>query len=65
MSEKKIVYQANVVSLPTLKLVLGEDPSPNPKRDGRHLTGLDIKQPGIEMEKVVTKLITHLKNNHK
>jgi hypothetical protein len=61
MSEKKVVYQSNVISLPTLKMVLGEDPSPNPKRDGHKRSGLDIDQPGIEMEMVVTKLITHLK----
>jgi hypothetical protein len=61
MSEKKVVYQSNVISLPTLKMVLGEDSSPNPKRDGHKRSGLDIAQPGIEMEMVVTKLITHLK----
>lgn len=64
MSEKKVVYQANVIALPPLKMVLGEVPSPNPNRDGRK-TGLENKQPGIEMEGIVTKLITHLKENHK
>jgi len=61
MSEKKVIYQANVNSLATLKMVLGEVPSPNPSRVGRHQVGTEIKQAGVEMESVVTKLITHLK----
>jgi len=65
MSEKKVVYQANVISLPTLKMVLGEVPSPNPSRGDRQQAGSEIKQPGIEMETIVTKLITHLNKNNK
>lgn len=63
MSEKKVIYQANVVSSPTLKMVLGEVPPPNPGRNGHHQDKLEIKHPGIEMETVVTKLITYLKKN--
>ena len=65
MSEKKVIYQANVISLPTLKMILGEVPTQNHGRDCRHLAGSEIKQPGIELETVVTKLITHLKKNNK
>jgi len=65
MSEKKVVYQANVVSLPTLKMEMGEVFSPNSRRDGSQSNGSGIKQPGVEMETIVTKLITHLKTNHK
>ncbi len=61
MTEKKVVYQANVISLPSLKMVLGDVPSPNPGRGSRHQAGSEIKQPGVELETVVTKLITHLK----
>jgi hypothetical protein len=64
MSDKKVVYQANVVALPPLKMVLGEVPSPNPKRDGNR-TGIEIREPGIEMEGIVTRLISHLKDQHK
>ncbi|HBG73922.1 MAG: hypothetical protein A2X25_03355 [Chloroflexi bacterium GWB2_49_20] len=64
MSEKKVVYQANMVSLPSLKMVLGEVPSPNPKRDHR-MTGLENRFPGNEMQRIITKLINHLKENHK
>jgi hypothetical protein len=60
MSDKKVVYQANVVALPPLKMVLGEVPSPNPKRDGNR-TGCEIREPGIEMDG----LISHLKDQHK
>jgi hypothetical protein len=60
MSEKKVIYQANVVSLPTLKMVLGEVSSPNNERIGYYQGGSEIKQPGIEMETAVTKLIKHL-----
>lgn len=65
MSEKKVVYQANVVSLQTLKMVLGEFSSPNPRTVDRHQNGSEIKQSGVEMETIVTKLITHLKTNYK
>jgi hypothetical protein len=64
MSEKKVIYQANTIGLPPIKMVLGEVPSPNPNRDGRKI-GLEIRQPGIELEGIVTKLIMHLKENHK
>jgi hypothetical protein len=62
MSEKKTVYQANVMSLPSLKMVLGEVPSPNPIRDVR-TSRLENKNNPVEMESIVTKLITHLKKN--
>lgn len=62
MSEKKTVYQANVISLPTLKMVLGEVPSPNPNREIRS-NRLDNKKNPVEMESIVNKLITHLKKN--
>jgi hypothetical protein len=64
MSEKKVVYQSNVMSLPPLKMVLGEVPSPNPKKDNP-LSGLEIKKPGPEMEGIVAKLITHFKEKRK
>ena len=65
MTEKKVVYQATVSSLPTLKMVLGDVPTPNPKRGGRLQAGSKNKHGGIEMETIVTKLITHFKKNHK
>jgi len=65
MSEKKIVYQANAISIPSLKMVLGDVPTPNPGRFSPQQAGSEIKQPGIEMESVVTRLITHLKKMKK
>jgi hypothetical protein len=64
MSERKVVYQSNVVALPPLKMVLGEVPSPNPKRDSQ-LTGLEKFKSNSEVEGIVTKLITHFKEDRK
>ncbi len=43
---------------------LGEIPSTNPKRDYRFKDGLEVVQAGIELETIVSKLITHLKKNN-
>jgi|GEM_PF-1692878 len=64
MSEKKVIYEANVVSFPLLKMDSGEVPSPNPGNFSHRQVGPEIKLPGFEMETAVTKLITHLKKNN-
>lgn len=60
MSEKKAIYHANLDSLPTLKVVLGDVQIPYQKRGVYPKVSTEIK-PGIEMESVINKLITHLK----
>ena len=64
MSEKKVINQVNEIPLLTLRMVLGEYSCPNPKRD-QQFSGLKISKPGPEMEGIVTKLITHFKEQQK
>jgi hypothetical protein len=60
MSEKKHLYEAEVMSLPPLRLVLGDVPVPDPAG----LRKIDHKQQKLEhtMEGTVQRLIAHLKD---
>ena len=60
MSEKKQIYKAEVMALPPLKMVLGDIPSPNPRKDEVN-SGKRLQEHTPEMESVVNKLIAHLK----
>ncbi|MFH2040707.1 MAG: hypothetical protein ABIJ65_14850 [Chloroflexota bacterium] len=64
MSEKKDVCRTNSSSIPTVKMELGEVPSLNLRNEHHFEKTSEIIQPGVEMETIVTKLITHLKNNN-
>jgi len=61
MTEKKRVYETDVMALPPLRLVLGEVPSPDP--DGRHEKK---QQPILKQDpETVRRLIAHLKKGEK
>jgi hypothetical protein len=62
MADKKHMYESNVMSLPPLRLVLGDVPSPDPEGRRRIHNG---QKPDREMESTVKKLIAHLKENEK
>jgi hypothetical protein len=51
-------YEAEVMTLPPLKMVLGDIPNPDPF--GRR-KGQGLKKPTTDMEMTVLKLISHLK----
>jgi len=57
MAEKKRVYEANVIALPPLRVVLGEVPSPDPERRRKPLHG---QKQEMELELNIRKLIAHL-----
>ncbi len=59
MSEKKHVYEAEVMALPPLRMVLGEVPSPDPERRGKGNTHPLKSNQDLIMP--VKKLIAHLK----
>ena len=59
MSEKKHVYEAEVMALPPLRMVLGEVPSPDPERRGKGNT--NPLKPQQELIVPVKRLIAHLK----
>jgi len=62
MSEKKRVYESDVIALPPLKLVLGEVPAADPDRrapDGRRR---GEKRPE-QQEEVVQRIIRRLKKD--
>jgi hypothetical protein len=61
MTEKKHVYQAEVIALPPLKMVLGEIPSPDPEWRRKR----QPQKPSREMETTVKRLIAHLKEDEK
>jgi hypothetical protein len=60
MANKKRVYQAEVMALPPIKMVLGEIPNPNPDRtrkpDGK------TNKPDHELESAVQRLILHFRD---
>jgi len=57
MTDKKRIYESEVMALPPLRMVLGEVPTPDPEqRKGDH--------PALkprEMENAVKRIIAHLK----
>jgi hypothetical protein len=59
MANKKRVYQADVMALPPIKMVLGEIPSPDPERTRK--PGKKNDMPERELENAVQRLIMHLK----
>jgi hypothetical protein len=64
MANKKRVYESDVMALPPLRMVLGEVPNPDPERKrraGRKPRKIDDR----EMEGMVKKLISHLRENIK
>ncbi len=63
MAEKKRMYEAEVMALPPLRLVLGDVPVPDP--DGRRRTGQKRREPSPELEGTVKRLIAHLKDEEK
>jgi hypothetical protein len=61
MSDKEKVrrYEADVMALPPLRMVLGDVPSPDPQRDHKRQP---VQKTGPEMEVTVLKLISRLKD---
>jgi hypothetical protein len=60
MGEKKRVYEAEVMALPPLRMVLGDVPVPDPygwRKGGQKRQKLDP-----DMEGTVKRMITHLKD---
>ncbi len=60
MIEKKHIYEAEVMALPPLRMVLGEVPSPDPERRGKGNT--NPLKPNQDLVVPVKKLIAHLKD---
>lgn len=60
MAEKKHMYEAEVMSLPPLRLVLGDVPVPDPA--GLRNTGQKQQKLDHTMESTVQRLISHLKD---
>jgi hypothetical protein len=62
MDEKKRVYDADVMALPPLRLVLGDIPSPDP--DWRNKSNKHINKPDFVIRKgTVKRIITHLEED--
>jgi len=59
MTEKKHIYEAEVMALPPLRMVLGEVPSPDP--EGRRKSNQPALKSNREMVVPVKRLIAHLK----
>ncbi len=61
MTEKKHIYESEVMALPPLRMVLGDIPAPDPEKQYQ----VDWKHPKTrrEMEGTVKRLIAHLKEN--
>lgn len=60
MANKKRVYQADVMALPPIKMVLGDIPNPDPERTRKPKAKAD--KPNRELENAVQRLIMHLKD---
>jgi hypothetical protein len=60
MVEKKHMYESEVMSLPPLRLVLGDVPVPDP--NGRRTTSQNQQNLDPRMEGTVKRLIAHLKD---
>ena len=59
MTEKKHIYEAEVMALPPLRMVLGEVPSPDP--EGRRKGNQMLLKSSRELVIPVKRLIAHLK----
>ena len=62
MANKKRMYEADVMALPPLRMVLGDVPIPDPA--GRRKTN-HKQEHAPELEGTVKKLIAHLKDDKK
>ena len=62
MTEKKHVYEAEIMALPPLRMVLGEIPSPDP--EGRRKPSQQPLKSSRELEMPVKRLIAHLKDEN-
>ena len=60
MTDKKRVFEAEMMALPPLRLVLGEVPVPDP--DKRYNAVQKQQKLDPEIESTVKRLIAHLKN---
>ena len=60
MAEKKHMYETEVMSLPPLRLVLGDVPVPDPA--GLRKTGQKQQKLELTMEGTLQRLIAHLKD---
>jgi hypothetical protein len=60
MTDKKHVYEAEMMALPPLRLVLGDVPVPDPVKP--YNAGQKQQKLDPEMESTVKRLIAHLKN---
>jgi hypothetical protein len=61
MAEKKRLYEAEVMALPPLRLVLGDVPVPDP--DWRRNANQKPQMPDPKLEGPVKRLIAHLKDD--
>ncbi|HVM70507.1 MAG TPA: hypothetical protein VMT91_02025 [Anaerolineales bacterium] len=60
MDEKKRVYDAEVMALPPLRLVIGDVPNPDPDR--RNRSNQLMGKTNREVECTVKRLIAHLED---
>ncbi len=60
MADKKRVYEAEMMALPPLRMVLGDVPVPDP--DGRRKANQKQRKLDPAMEGTVKRLIAHLKD---
>jgi hypothetical protein len=58
MAEKKRVYDADMMALPPLRLVIGDVPSPEPEK--KRNSAKNAEKLNREMEMPIRKLIAHL-----
>jgi hypothetical protein len=65
MTDKKHVYESNVIALPPLKMVLGEIPEPDPDGQRRSYRAFNRDKSEDDARNMVTKLIGHLQSTDK
>ena len=61
MDEKKRVYDSEVMDLPSLRLVIGDVPNPDP--DKRNIFSQLLLKSNREIEGTVKRIITHLEED--
>lgn len=62
MTDKKHIYQSDILALPPLNLVLGDVPEPDPDDNRRLLRRFNKEKSEAEARLLVKKLIKHLKS---
>ena len=65
MTDKRQIYQSNILALPPLKMVLGDIPEPDPDEKRRTYRTLNQAKSEAEARDMVSKIIGHLKSNEK